>query len=120
MNRELFTLTEKQLKKCNQNPAVPSDEEFKARWARAHYGKTAGWGMGKRDWFISIMTQTPEYQRGIWQGRVDRARGMEYCEERSDAPYNLGYYRGYTEYESNRHGWDRATRERFDAEYVND
>lgn len=98
---------------------MPTDDEFKAVWKRSHHGVERGWGMGKRTWVLSNMTRTREYQMGLWQGRVDAARGMEYSEERNDNTYNLGYHRGYTEYESNRRGWDQPTRDRFDAEYVN-
>lgn len=118
MDRKMFQLTEQQLKKCTA-VELPSDEHLQEVWKRTHHGKLAGWGMGKRDFIVSAMSRTPEYQRGIWQGRVDRARGLDYSEERIDAPYNLGYHRGYTNYESNRRGWDVATRQRFDAEYVN-
>ena len=84
----------------------------------AHTPARVGEG-GKRTWIIGNMKGTAEYQRGLWQGRVDRANGLDYSEERSETTYNLGYYRGYTEYESNRRGWDAATREQFDATYVN-
>jgi len=100
-------------------PQMPTDEQFKARWANSHHGKTSGWGIGKRDWVLSQMTKSRDYQTGLWQGRVDAARGLVYSEERNENTYNLGYYRGYTEYESNRHGWDAATRQRFDEKYVN-
>jgi hypothetical protein len=121
MERKLYEPTEKQIEKWNKFsiPEMPTDEEFKARWAKAHHGKTAGWGMGKRQWIVSNMTQSREYQMGLWQGRVDKARGLEYAEERNENTYNLGYYRGYTEYESNRRGWDQATRDAFDQKYVN-
>ena len=123
--RKMYWPTEKQLEKWSKADArheaasLPTDEEFKARWMKAHHGKTAGWGLIKRDWIVSNMSMTSVYQRGIWQGRVDAARGLDYSEERNENTYNLGYYRGYTEYESNRRGWDAATRARFDAEYVN-
>jgi len=121
MARKLYTLTEKQLRKAAESPAVemPSDDEFKAAWKKSHHGKPAGWGMGKAAWIKRQMKNDPEYVRGLWQGMVDQANGLDYSEERNESVYNLGYYRGYTEYESNRNGWDAATRERFDAEYVN-
>ena len=97
---------------------MPTDEEFKARWAKSHHGKTRGWGIGKRDFILSQMVRTREYQMGLWQGRVDKAQGLEYSEERSESTYNLGYHRGYVEYESNRRGWDSATRQRFDEKYL--
>lgn len=117
MERKMFTLTEKQLKKCAV-VELPSDEHFQQVWKSAHHGKLAGWGMGKRTFIISAMSKTPEYQTGIWQGRVDKANGLDYSEDRIDAPYNLGYFRGYTEYESNRRGWDAETRQWFDSNYV--
>jgi len=98
---------------------MPTDEQFKARWAKSHHGKVKGWGIGKRDYVLSSMTKTHEYQMGIWQGRVDAARGLSYSEDRNENTYNLGYHRGYTEYQSNRRGWDAATRQRFDETYVN-
>lgn len=122
MDRKMYQPTANQERRWAQftAPTMPSDEEFQMRWAKSHHGKVTSWGMGKRDWVLSQMTQSREYQMGIWQGRVDAARGLEYSEERNENTYNLGYYRGYTEYESNRRGWDRATRERFDAQYLND
>jgi hypothetical protein len=98
---------------------MPTDDEFKTRWAKKHGGKTRGWGLLKRDYVLGGMTTTREYQMGLWQGRVDKARGLEYSEERNENTYNLGYYRGYDEYESNRRGWDSATRQRFDEKYIN-
>ena len=120
MERKQYEPTEKQIAKWNsfETPAMPTDEEFKAMWKKSHHGKVAGWGMGKRDWVLRNMTSTQEYQMGIWQGRVDAARGLEYSEERSESTYNLGYHRGYTEYESNRRGWDAATRQPFDEKYL--
>ncbi len=99
--------------------AMPTDDLFKARWAKSHHGKVNGWGIGKRNFVLSNMTKTREYQMGLWQGRVDAARGLEYSEERNENTYNLGYHRGYTRYESNRRGWDAATRQRFDEKYIN-
>ena len=122
MERKLYRPTEKQEQKWSnlKLAEMPSDEEFKTRWARAHHGVERGWGMGKRNWILSNMTQSREYQMGIWQGRVDAARGLGYSEERNENTYNLGYHRGYTDYESNRRGWDTQTRQKFDEEYVNE
>jgi len=123
MERKMYQPTANQEKKWSaysSTKMLPSDEWFRDRWQKDHHGKVAGWGMGKRNYILSNMTMTREYQMGIWQGRVDKARGLEYAEERNENTYNLGYYRGYTEYESNRRGWDRATRERFDATYITD
>ena len=121
MARKMYQPTEKQEQRWAEMKLadLPSDDEFKTSWAKAHHGKQAGWGMGKRNWIISNLKNSREYQMGIWQGRVDRARGLDYSEERNDNTYNLGYYRGYTEYESNRNGWDAQTRQRFDEQYAN-
>ena len=121
MERKMYELTEKQLSRCSPMPTeMLSDDEFKAIWKKSHHGKVTGWGMGKANWITGRMTSTPEYQLGIWQGRVDKARGLPYSEERNESAYNLGYYRGYSEYESNRRGWDAGTCERFDSQYLND
>lgn len=124
MNRKMYEPTAGQernwAREAEKNIQMPTDEEFKARWANSHRGKERGWGMGKRDWVLSNMKRSREYQMGIWQGRVDAARGLPYSEERNENTYNLGYHTGYTDYESNRCGWDRATRERFDAKYLSD
>ena len=114
MTRKMYQVPENKLRHLRQIE-MPSDDEFKARAKK----ERRPWGILKRDFMKSSLKQDPEYLRGIGQGRVDKARGLDYAEERNDSAYNLGYYRGYTEYESNRRGWDQATRERFDAEYVN-
>lgn len=99
MDRPMYQLTEKQLKKC-QVVEMPDDEHYKARGKR----ERKPWGILKRNDILNAMTRTPEYQRGIWQGRVDRANGLDYSEERNENSYNLGYYRGYTNYDSDRRG----------------
>ena len=121
MNRKMYEPTKNQKRKWAGFSSIemPTDKQFQERWAKAHHGKVNGWGMGKRDFVLSSMTQTREYQMGIWQGRVDAARGLDYSEERNENTYNLGYYRGYTNYESDRRGWDRNTRQRFEEKYIN-
>ena len=121
MDRKSYKPTKNQERKwakLNLAP-MPTDEEFKARWAKAHHNKARGWGMGKRNWIISNLKLSPDYQMGLWQGRVDAARAIEYAEERNDNTHNLGYYRGYTDYQSSRRGWDSATQQRFDEKYLN-
>lgn len=122
--RKMYEPTEKQLSKWGEpgkdiESLMPSNDEIKQAWAKSHHGKVAGWGMKKRDLRLSLMTSTYEYQLGIWQGRVDAANGLDYSEDRNENTYNLGYHRGYTEYESNRRGWDVATKQRFDEKYLN-
>ena len=116
MERKIYGPTKSQERRWgNLEPIkMPTDDEFKAM------AKRRPWGLVKRDWVISNMKNTREYQMGLWQGRVDKARGLDYSEERNENTYNLGYYRGYTGYESNRRGWDRETRARFDEQYLSD
>lgn len=126
MERKMYQPTEKQAQRWAtlSAPAMPSDDEFKAMWKKAHHGKLAGWGMGKRDWIISNLKATREYQMNLWQGRVDAVQGLDYqsaepTEEHMNAA-NLGYYRGYCEYRADgMKGWDLDSRQRFTAEYLN-
>lgn len=126
MDRKMYEPTERQEQKWAALTPVemPTDDEFRANWKRSHHGKLAGWGMGKRDWILNNMKATREYQMALWQGAVDAARGISYQHEALTDEnmncYNLGYYRGYTGYQSNRRGWDAQTRTNFDAQYLND
>lgn len=123
MERKIYQLTAKQIEKAERATLnvvpMPSDEQFQAQWKKTHHGKLTGWGMGKAAWVKSHMSLDAEYMRGLWQGMVDKANGLDYSEERNENTYNLGYYRGYTEYESNRKGWDSNTRQQFDSNYIN-
>jgi len=128
MRRKRYHPTKSQIRrwdKFEQRSPMPSDEESKVRWAKRHGGKTRGWGLAKRDWILSNMKYCREYQMGLWQGRVDHARGLEYMgeaiEEGGDvSAYKMGYYIGYVDYKSNRRGWDKETCRRFDQEYLSD
>ena len=121
-----FEPTAKQLEKWNAlKPAVmPSDDEFKARWKKAHGGKETGWGMSKRDWVgnhaSDTLTQTVEYNLGLWQGRVDAARGEEAqpTPNYHTDPYDHGYYSGYHGFASFWKGFDSAARQQFNQKYV--
>lgn len=117
LERKMFELTQRQLKKCHA-VEMPGDEWFQERWKKGHHGKLAGWGMGKRNFVLGSMTCTPEYQRGLWQGRVDKLRGLPYAEERNENTYNLGYHRGYTSWDNNsRNGFDEPTYTQFVEQY---
>ena len=120
MTRTMYEPTEKQLKKWgepgkNIDALMPNDDYFKFK---ANGKPVKAWGLKKRDYKLSLMTSTYEYQIGIWQGRVDAARGLNYSEERNENTYNLGYYRGYTDFNSDIKGWDQATQQRFFEKYV--
>lgn len=124
MERQMYQPTEKQQERwaTMTMPEMPSDEQFKTWWKKAHHGKLIGWGMGKRDWIVSELKHTREYQMNLWQGRVDAAQGLDYqgaepTDENANAA-NLGYYRGYTGYKySGMGGWDNESRQRF-AQYI--
>lgn len=122
--RMMYEPTEGNLKKWARFEAergvvtMPTDEQFQERWKKAHRGRVTGWGLGKRDWIISNLQCRREYQTGLWQGRVDAARGLEYSEERTDSAYNLGYYRGYMNFDSDWKGMDAVTRESFAGKYM--
>ena len=123
MERKIYEPTAKQLEKWtiadSKTVDMPTDEEFKFQWAKEHHGKVKGWGMAKKSWILSRMSNTSGYQRGIWQGRVDCATGFGYAEKKTDSAYNLGYYRGYTEYEKQAtRGWDAAQAVEFKSKYV--
>ena len=108
MDRKMYQLTEKQAASLNRDRrAMPSDDDIKARAKREH----KSWGLLKRDITLALLKTDPEYVRGIWQARVDRANGLDYSEERNESAYNLGYYRGYTDYESHYRGGMRVPAE---------
>jgi hypothetical protein len=120
MDRKMYQPTEKQEAKWAKfgTPTMPTDAEFKAQFAKSHHGKVTGWGLAKRDWIVSAMTGSREYQMGLWQGRVDKAQGLDYSEERNENTYNLGYFRGYTEYSlTDGNGWDPEQMRTFRAQY---
>jgi len=117
--RKLFKPTEKQCTKWTfVGREMPSDEDFKAAWAKKHGGKTKGWGIAKRDWAKTNLAASQDYQVGMWQGRVDAANKLPYSEERKTTSYNYGYHIGYTEYPEFRRGIDKKTAEEFDNKYV--
>jgi len=126
MNRKMYQPTAKQIEKWAAIKPVemPTDEWFKNRWQKEHHGKLAGWGLGKRDWIVSNLKNTAEYQMALWQGRVDAAQGLDYqgaepTDENANAAA-LGYHRGYCDYQSDgMKGWDPESRQRFATEYLN-
>jgi len=61
-------------------------------------------GLKMRDAKLAAMKSDPEYLRGMGQGRLDAACELAYSEERNESAYNLGYYRGYTNYHSDTRG----------------
>lgn len=114
MERRMYKMTAKQ-EALPAVASIPSDDEIKAMAKRSR----KPWGIIKRDLALRALRNSHDYVLGIWQGRVDAARQADYNEERFNSDYNLGYHDGYLNYHSDRKGWDAATRERFDAEYVN-
>ena len=127
MERKQFEPTEKQLEKWTALtiPTMPADEEFKDQWKKRHGGVERGWGISKRDWVADhandALTCTKEYFLGLWQGRVDAARGLEKLEtpQYHTDPYQFGYYWGYDGFESFWKGSDPAARSAFSEKYIN-
>ena len=113
MRRKLYQPTDKQVENWSNYPEfkMPEDSYFKDPANRTRRNKRTPWGLFKRDWLAS-QTNYREYQEGLWQGRVDAVCKLEYQEKTDDPLYNIGYYRGYTQCESNLGGFDQATRER--------
>jgi len=115
MERKQYTLTQQQIEKIKlAGWQMPSDNEIKA----IAHKKRRPWGLVKRDLALEGLKYDLEYLLGIWQGRVDKARGFDYSKERKSSSYNLGYHRGYCNYESDRRGWDQKIRDEFDQKYL--
>ena len=102
MNRKMYTLTEKDTSKCQRElcHATSAMEQVEAN--RAKLGRK--YGLRKRDAARRLLKGNPEYVQGLWQGRIDAARGLSYSDERLESAYNMGYHTGYTNYASNVHG----------------
>lgn len=121
-----FNPTEKQLEKWSKlaPAAMPSDDEFKAAWKRAHHGKETGWGMMKRNWVAlhadDNLTCTVEYNLGVWEGRIDAMNNATpmATDEYHTNPFHYGYYTGYNEFKSFWNGFDRNARADFEAKYA--
>jgi hypothetical protein len=102
MSRVMYQLTEKELKKL-QGKAEAAQK--RREWADANKKKLGKrYGIECRNAGADALKGDPEYQRGIWQARIDKARGLEYSEDRLESAYNLGYYRGWSNYESDLKG----------------
>lgn len=115
MERKIYQPTAKQ-QSLPLSYAIPTNEECKMMAKRQH----RPWGLIKRDYTLNALRRTHDYTIGMWQGRVDAANGLEYCDERFSETYNVGYHEGYLGYQANGQcGWDRAMQERFTAQYVN-
>jgi hypothetical protein len=104
MNRRIYRLSDREIQKTKTVEQIAAAyNQTREYWtARGLSGSRLGLKM--RDAKLSNMKYDPEYLRGIGQGRLDRATGMDYSEERNDSAYNLGYYRGYSNYQSDLRG----------------
>ena len=116
MNTPTYELTKGQIKKIARcyTEEIHDDAHFKARAKK----ERRPWGILKRDWILTNMKFTDGYQLGLGQGRVDQANGLSYAEKGESKEFNMGYHNGFTSYNSDRRGWDAATRERFDTKYI--
>lgn len=94
-----YTVTDKDLRKAE---TAKRTYEEKERWIeenKAKLQKQRRYGLEKRDNALQQLKTEPEYYRGIGQARYDRHLKLDYAEERLESPYNLGYYRGWTNFE---------------------
>ncbi len=98
MTRKIYTLTEKDLKKAAQFASAATNRKDRVEANPSGYKKVQA--AKRRAASMDALKGDTEYHRGIGQARVDRANGLEYSEERNDSAYNLGYYRGWTNYET--------------------
>lgn len=114
MERRIYQPTEK-VARLPVAVALPADEAIKAI---ARTGHKRPWGLVKRDLALRALRGCRDYNLGLWQGRVDAARGTGYSDERFAEAYNLGYHEGYANYESHRGGWHPTIRAEFDALYL--
>lgn len=115
-----YELTKNQERKiASFESEMPTDEQFKAMWAKKHHGKETGWGMGKRDWVLNNMKYTRSYQMAIWTARVDCINDLPYAEKTTDDPcYNMGYYTGYADFDSFKNEYGSANYNLFVEKYL--
>ena len=115
MERIIYTATPEQLKSWASyvHPVIPSDDVLKQQ------GKRIGrpWSLIKKDLCKELTIGSPEFQKGMWQGRVDRARGLGYVEHGKGA-YQKGHYFGYNGYQKDRSAWTPAEIKGFEGKYL--
>ncbi len=102
MTRVIYQLTEKNLAKCTPQGRRAQDRRDKADENKVKLGRK--YGLECRAAARDALKADPEYQRGLWQGRIDAANDLNYHEERLEKAYNMGYHAGYTGYESDLNG----------------
>jgi len=102
MNRKMYKMTTKDLNKCQRELRYGTAEMERVEANKSKLGRK--YGLRKRDAARRLLKGSPEYVRGLWQGRIDAARGLNYSEERLESAYNMGYHTGYINYASNIHG----------------
>ena len=102
MTRKLYTLTQKDLAKAAKLAGFAADRKERTEANPSGHKKVQA--AKRRAASEDALKGDPEYHRGIWQARIDRANGLTYSEERNDSAYNLGYYRGWTNYETDLKG----------------
>lgn len=99
-DRPIYFVTKKDLRKVSLHQYEKTREYLDAN--KKKFGK--GYGLKCRDAAASAMKGHPEYLRGMGQGRFDKAVGLKYTEERPGSFFNLGYYRGFTDYLRDKRG----------------
>jgi hypothetical protein len=92
-----YQLTDADLKKAAKFAAAAADRKERTEAKPSSNKKVQA--AKRQAASMDALKGNPEYHRGIWQGRIDNARGLAYTEERTESAFNLGYYRGYTDLE---------------------
>lgn len=95
--RRRYVLSDKELKKARDFARMALEKRAWADANKKRLGKR--YPLECREAGLQALKGDPEYLRGMGQGRLDRAMGLAYSEERTNSAYNLGYYRGYVDYE---------------------
>ena len=104
MNRKMYQLTERDTEKANRVREQAERELAHIEENADRLRKQKKYGLRKRDVARRALKGDTEYVRGLWQGRIDRVRGMDYTDERPGSSYNMGYYTGWNGLESDLRG----------------
>jgi len=103
-DRKMYKLTKKDIKRAEGARMYAENALARIEENAAKLKKQRKYGLKKRDVALKALKGDPEYIRGLWQGRIDAANGLEYSEERLESAYNSGYYTGYTNYKRDLRG----------------
>jgi hypothetical protein len=83
--RVMYVLTDKDRERAKRDAAGAKDRKRATPAQRKEYA-------------LAALKGNPEYHRGLWQGRIDKARDLTRHPERPNEAYAHGYERGYDDY----------------------